>query len=640
MFMKLKKLIFSVLVAGAWSSLVQAQIVLETDPTIPLNDYVSLGEFETPGALDGWNSAGGGANPRLLVANGALKITTTAGDPWFFRAGLQGIAPEFTIAEVRLKKVSGSSSNWELFYGLTGAGGFSGARRLGYALPDDNEYHILHFNMTEALGGGSLTDFRIDAGDGAGNVAEIDYVRIGRIAPDTDADGLPDSVETKTGIYVDARNTGSDPAKADTDGDKVDDGTEVRFGTDPNNKDKFPVPSIKYPISEAIYIVTVKLVANTPTVNLGNATSFSVAPPLPAGLTLNGNSGLISGTPTVVSEGKDYVVTANFPGGITAAATVRIEVRAPFIEFAVDRFSFPPGAKIAAFALVASGPAPKSLTIAPSLPTGLAFDSTTGEISGTPEAYSAVRAYTVTATYTGHPNATTAVNISVLETPTFSLDPAEALLGFESLGEFNDDSDLANFNIRNGLAALTIADGALQVQTTGGDPFFGRTISLGTDYRILEFRMKITEGSPSPMRFYWAENTDGRRNLAELTAHSITELATDGEFHVYRVDFRQATEGSFSVLRIDPGNGEGSSLQLDYLRLGGFTPTLSIATEAGGKLRLSWPAAVTQSGYKLQSTTSIGANWTADATAVETAGNRSSVVITGDGSARLFRLAK
>ena len=152
--------------------------------------------------------------------------------------------------------------------------------------------------------------------------------------------------------------------------------------------------------------------------------------------------------------------------------------------------------------------------------------------------------------------------------------------------------------------------------------------------------MKITEGSPSPMRFYWAENTDGRRNLAELTAHSITELATDGEFHVYRVDFRQATEGSFSVLRIDPGNGEGSSLQLDYLRLGGFTPTLSIATEAGGKLRLSWPAAVTQSGYKLQSTTSIGANWTADATAVETAGNRSSVVITGDGSARLFRLAK
>ena len=342
----------------------------------------------------------------------------------------------------------------------------------------------------------------------------------------------------------------------------------------------------------------------------------------------------------MVSEGKDYVVTANFPGGITAAATVRIEVRAPFIEFAVDRFSFPPGAKIAAFALVASGPAPKSLTIAPSLPTGLAFDSTTGEISGTPEAYSAVRAYTVTATYTGHPNATTAVNISVLETPTFSLDPAEALLGFESLGEFNDDSDLANFNIRNGLAALTIADGALQVQTTGGDPFFGRTISLGTDYRILEFRMKITEGSPSPMRFYWAENTDGRRNLAELTAHSITELATDGEFHVYRVDFRQATEGSFSVLRIDPGNGEGSSLQLDYLRLGGFTPTLSIATEAGGKLRLSWPAAVTQSGYKLQSTTSIGANWTADATAVETAGNRSSVVITGDGSARLFRLAK
>ena len=69
--MKLRKLIFSLFVATAWSSLIQAQIILETDPTIPLNDYVSLGEFETPGALEGWNSAGGGANPRLLVANGA-----------------------------------------------------------------------------------------------------------------------------------------------------------------------------------------------------------------------------------------------------------------------------------------------------------------------------------------------------------------------------------------------------------------------------------------------------------------------------------------------------------------------------------------------------------------------------------------
>ncbi len=44
---------------------------------------------------------------------------------------------------------------------------------------------------------------------------------------DTDGDRLPDSVETNTGIYVSKTNTGTDPNKADTDGDNIKDGDEV-----------------------------------------------------------------------------------------------------------------------------------------------------------------------------------------------------------------------------------------------------------------------------------------------------------------------------------------------------------------------------------------------------------------------------
>jgi len=44
---------------------------------------------------------------------------------------------------------------------------------------------------------------------------------------DKDKDGLPDSVETNTGIFVDAKNTGTDPNKKDTDGDGFSDGEEV-----------------------------------------------------------------------------------------------------------------------------------------------------------------------------------------------------------------------------------------------------------------------------------------------------------------------------------------------------------------------------------------------------------------------------
>jgi len=54
-------------------------------------------------------------------------------------------------------------------------------------------------------------------------------------AQDTDGDGLLDPVETNTGVYVDATNTGTDPLLLDSDGDNWDDGTEVTFGTDPTD---------------------------------------------------------------------------------------------------------------------------------------------------------------------------------------------------------------------------------------------------------------------------------------------------------------------------------------------------------------------------------------------------------------------
>lgn len=44
---------------------------------------------------------------------------------------------------------------------------------------------------------------------------------------DSDGDGLADCVETNTGRFIDASNTGTDPLQADTDGDGLGDGEEV-----------------------------------------------------------------------------------------------------------------------------------------------------------------------------------------------------------------------------------------------------------------------------------------------------------------------------------------------------------------------------------------------------------------------------
>lgn len=56
--------------------------------------------------------------------------------------------------------------------------------------------------------------------------------------PDTDSDGLRDRFETGTGVYVSATNTGSSPTVADTDGDGLNDGSEVtQYSSNPNIKD-------------------------------------------------------------------------------------------------------------------------------------------------------------------------------------------------------------------------------------------------------------------------------------------------------------------------------------------------------------------------------------------------------------------
>jgi hypothetical protein len=58
--------------------------------------------------------------------------------------------------------------------------------------------------------------------------------------PDTDGDGLKDGVETNTGVFVNATNTGTNPLKADTDADGFSDGVEVQQGFNPTSAASTP----------------------------------------------------------------------------------------------------------------------------------------------------------------------------------------------------------------------------------------------------------------------------------------------------------------------------------------------------------------------------------------------------------------
>jgi hypothetical protein len=66
----------------------------------------------------------------------------------------------------------------------------------------------------------------------------------------------------------------------------------------------------------------------SPTVAGGMVLIYSISPNLPDGLTLNTETGIISGIPTVVSETKTYTVTALNSGG-SAVFNIIIKVEIP-----------------------------------------------------------------------------------------------------------------------------------------------------------------------------------------------------------------------------------------------------------------------------------------------------------------------
>jgi hypothetical protein len=200
------------------------------------------------------------------------------------------------------------------------------------------------------------------------------------------------------------------------------------FGTSPNSNEVTATPSnassppgsFAYFNSSPTYTLSTAISNNNPIVNGGGAiTSWAISPNLTTntGLNFNTSTGVISGTPTSLSNpGVTYTVTASNANGTSTRnilITVAAGVVAPTISY-TGTYTFQAGQVLSSpIVPTLGGGTPTSCTSLPALPTGLVLNPTTCVISGTPTATAAQQLFTITASNAGG-NGSGTVNIGVL----------------------------------------------------------------------------------------------------------------------------------------------------------------------------------------------------------------------------------
>ena len=151
----------------------------------------------------------------------------------------------------------------------------------------------------------------------------------------------------------------------------------------------------------------------------GAVTVYHVSPALPAGLSLDTLTGIISGTPTLgVSPAVVCTVTASGPGG-NGTATVSIAVYRKLINFSYvdDPVTYVLGVLIDPPNAASVTGTVTNWSVSPALPPGMILDSVNGSLRGTPSGSQRFGSnYTVTAS---NPVSSTSytINIAIVGAP-------------------------------------------------------------------------------------------------------------------------------------------------------------------------------------------------------------------------------
>jgi len=113
--------------------------------------------------------------------------------------------------------------------------------------------------------------------------------------------------------------------------------------------------TISYTGSPFTYTIYTAITPLTPTTTGGAPTGYSISPALPAGLSINAATGVISGTPTVLSAATSYTITATYASGPSTTANISITINKAVLTITANNQSMVYGSAVPSLTVTYSG---------------------------------------------------------------------------------------------------------------------------------------------------------------------------------------------------------------------------------------------------------------------------------------------
>jgi hypothetical protein len=345
-------------------------------------------------------------------------------------------------------------------------------------------------------------------------------------------------------------------------------------------------PSALHYSTPQTYIVNSAIPPLTPTVG-GTVTNYTISPALPAGLTLNPTTGVISGTPTQVSAQVSYeVIATNAFGKTNAGVAITIE---PGIAYGSAYYSFTSGVMVSKISPTVGAPSGAAWSVTPALPAGLTLDSAYGNISGTPTAASPAASYTVTAKTSSGTSSVT-LTLVVAAAPLLDVGHAYSIVSIQVAGSrlLTQDSH-AHWVLWNYTTDENLANG-----TTGNDPYrvppngegvlpyptalAGSTavVQSASAIEVLSATDGTVQAQITGMPSWWTLATDGSY-IATGTSSGLTVYSPSGTVLFTRAGNYASAVAFASPTQLQVGLGAAGANVIETLAVPGGTSSVGAA---------------------------------------------------------------